>query len=204
MIATPYFWKKPGSVVHRRKPRGGGFHRGHGFAHPQTRMRLAAVRLRRGVLHLLRDRVDVVRVCHEVREALPQPLPGGATERGRLQVGQVEAEHFRFGQPGRRGTGDLVQVGGFVDVLVRRREAAAGDPDLRRFRGREVLEECRRRLARLEVDAQVAAADDGRFRALDRTGTRTRCSPSPARAGCSSRRPGRSRRGCPSRPPGLR
>ena len=55
-----------------------------------------AERLRGRGLHLLRDPVDVVRVLQEVLEELPHALADGAAERGRLQVGQVEAERLRL------------------------------------------------------------------------------------------------------------
>ena len=67
---------------------------GRGAARPSSR-RPSSRRF-----HLLRDRVDVVRVLHEVREELEEALSRRAAECGGLQVGEVEAEVSRaFASP---------------------------------------------------------------------------------------------------------
>src|SRR5688500_6427759 len=84
---------------------------------PPLDMRLAEC-LRCRVLHLLRDPVHVLRVLQEVLEQLEETLADGAAELRRLQVGQVEPEDLRVGEPRRRPLLDRVGIGALVDVLV--------------------------------------------------------------------------------------
>src|SRR5918995_3960762 len=134
--ASAYLRQRPGSL----SPGGEGA-TGGATVTSLPLIRLRTERLRCGVLHLLRDSVDVLGLRQEVLEQLEQTLADRAAEGRRLQVGQVEAEHLRLAdRPGRRPR-DLVRVDARVEILVRRGEAAALGPDLRGLRGREILDE---------------------------------------------------------------